>query len=76
MFLRHEFVENLAGTFVRASQLSRSLAAQREVAGGHELRAFIGAEQAHWITAEVIDGWSAVRRSTPGGQATYSDGAV
>ena len=29
-----------------------------------------------WLTVEVIDGWSAVRRSTPGGQATYSDGAI
>ena len=28
-----------------------------------------------WITAETIDGWSAVRRSAPGGQTTYSDGA-
>ena len=29
-----------------------------------------------WLTAEAIDGWSAVRRSTPGGQATYSNGAI
>ena len=29
-----------------------------------------------WITAEAINGWSAVRRSTPGGQSTYSDGAI
>ena len=29
-----------------------------------------------WLTVEVIDGWSAVRRSTPGGQATYSDSAI
>jgi len=29
-----------------------------------------------WITEEAIDGWEAARRSTPGGQATYSDGAI
>ena len=29
-----------------------------------------------WITEEAIDGWEAARRSTPAGQATYSDGAI
>ena len=29
-----------------------------------------------WITDEAICGWEAARRSTPGGQATYSDGAI
>ena len=29
-----------------------------------------------WITDDAIDAWSAPRRSTPGGQATYSDGAI
>jgi Transposase DDE domain len=29
-----------------------------------------------WVTDEAIDAWSAARRSTPGGQATYSDGAI
>ncbi len=29
-----------------------------------------------WITESAIDGWSAAPRSTPGGQAAYSDGAI
>ena len=29
-----------------------------------------------WVTDEAIGGWGAARRSTPGGQATYSDGAI
>ncbi len=29
-----------------------------------------------WITDEAISAWSATRRSTPGGQATYSDSAI
>ena len=29
-----------------------------------------------WVTDEAIEGWRAARRSTPGGQATYSDGAI
>jgi len=29
-----------------------------------------------WITEAAIDSWSAAPRSTPGGQATYSDGAI
>jgi hypothetical protein len=29
-----------------------------------------------WITEEAIDSWSAAQRSTPGGQATNSDGAI
>jgi hypothetical protein len=28
------------------------------------------------VTEEAIDGWSAAPRSTPGGQATYSDSAI
>ena len=29
-----------------------------------------------WVTDEAIDGWSAEQRTTPGGQATYSDSAI
>ena len=29
-----------------------------------------------WITEAAIDAWTAVPRSTPGGQATYPDGAI
>ena len=29
-----------------------------------------------WITDEAIAAWSATRRATPGGQATYSDSAI
>lgn len=29
-----------------------------------------------WITDEAIAGWAASRRTTPGGQATYSDSAI
>ena len=29
-----------------------------------------------WITDEAITAWSASRRATPGGQATYSDSAI
>jgi len=29
-----------------------------------------------WVTDETIDGWSAEQRTTPGGQATYSDSAI
>jgi hypothetical protein len=29
-----------------------------------------------WITEAAIDAWSAERRWTPGGQATYFDGAT
>ena len=29
-----------------------------------------------WVTDEAIGGWGAARRSTPGDQATYSDGAI
>ena len=29
-----------------------------------------------WITAEVLDGWQAARRTTPGGQPSYSELAI
>ena len=29
-----------------------------------------------WITPEVLDGWQAARRSTPGGQSSYSELAI
>jgi hypothetical protein len=29
-----------------------------------------------WITPEVLDGWQAVRRTTPGGQSNYSELAI
>jgi hypothetical protein len=29
-----------------------------------------------WVTDEALGAWAAVPRSTPGGQATYSDGAI
>ena len=29
-----------------------------------------------WVTAEVLDGWNAARRTTPGGQSVYSDLAI
>jgi hypothetical protein len=29
-----------------------------------------------WVTPEVLDGWNAARRTTPGGQAVYSDLAI
>ena len=29
-----------------------------------------------WVTPEVLDGWRAARRTTPGGQAVYSELAI
>jgi hypothetical protein len=29
-----------------------------------------------WVTAEVLDGWNAARRTTPGGQSVYSELAI
>ena len=29
-----------------------------------------------WVTPEVLDGWQAVRRTTPGGQSVYSELAI
>src|ERR1035441_11120379 len=29
-----------------------------------------------WITEEVLDGWQAARRTTPGGQPSYSELAI
>ncbi len=29
-----------------------------------------------WITPEVLDGWQAARRTTPGGQSSYSELAI
>jgi hypothetical protein len=29
-----------------------------------------------WVTAEVLDGWNAARRRTPGGQSSYSELAI
>ena len=29
-----------------------------------------------WVTEQAIDAWRAAQRSTPGGQATYSDSAI
>jgi hypothetical protein len=29
-----------------------------------------------WVTPEVLDGWQAARRSTPGGQSSYSELAI
>ena len=29
-----------------------------------------------WLTPEVMDGWQAVRRTTPGGQSVYSELAI
>jgi len=29
-----------------------------------------------WITQEAMDAWNSEPRSTPGGQATYSDSAI
>jgi transposase len=29
-----------------------------------------------WVTPEVLDGWRAARRTTPGGQSTYSELAI
>jgi hypothetical protein len=29
-----------------------------------------------WVTPEVLDGWQAVRRTTPGGQSVYSALAI
>jgi hypothetical protein len=29
-----------------------------------------------WVTPEVLDGWQAARRTTPGGQAIYSELAI
>ena len=29
-----------------------------------------------WITEDAISAWHAAPRATPGGQATYSDGAI
>jgi hypothetical protein len=29
-----------------------------------------------WVTPEVLDGWQAVRRTTPGGQSSYSELAI
>jgi O6-methylguanine-DNA--protein-cysteine methyltransferase len=29
-----------------------------------------------WVTPEVLDGWQAARRTTPGGQSVYSELAI
>ena len=29
-----------------------------------------------WVTSEVLDGWRAARRTTPGGQSVYSELAI
>ena len=29
-----------------------------------------------WVTPEVLDGWQAARRTTPGGQSSYSELAI
>jgi hypothetical protein len=29
-----------------------------------------------WVTPEVLDGWQAIRRTTPGGQSSYSELAI
>src|ERR1035438_345234 len=29
-----------------------------------------------WVSAEVLDGWQAARRTTPGGQSSYSELAI
>ena len=29
-----------------------------------------------WLTPEVLDGWQAARRTTPGGQSSYSELAI